>query len=224
MSLTEKRVTLICGHYGAGKTTFAINYSLYLRKQTDKDIYIADIDVVNPYFRTREHSKYLEEKNIKVIGTYLPQSAADLPAVSAEVYTIFNNKDIMGIIDLGGNATGSLSFATFRDSVDIKETEVIFVLNANRKENSTFEDALGHLIHIEATMGIKITAIVNNTHLMNETSIDDVYKGENIASEVAKEKNIPVIFSTIDKNLEKKEINSKYKLLTLEYNINTILR
>lgn len=110
----NNRVTIICGHYGAGKTTFSINYAIYLRKQTEKPIYIADLDVVNPYFRSREHAQNLKDKDIKIIGTYLPQSGSDLPAVSAEVYSIFNNKDIVGIIDMGGNSVGSLSFATFR--------------------------------------------------------------------------------------------------------------
>ena len=114
------RVTIVCGHYGVGKTTFSINYSMYIRNNTSKDIYIADLDVVNPYFRSREHSSYLEQKNIKVIGSYLPQSGADIPAVSADVYSIFEKKDIIGIIDMGGNSAGSLSFASFRDNVDIK--------------------------------------------------------------------------------------------------------
>ena len=94
--MKSKRITIICGHYGSGKTTFSINYALYLRNQTSKDIYIADLDVVNPYFRSREHFDYLKDKNIKVIGSYLPQSGADLPAVSAEVYTLFDNKNIIG--------------------------------------------------------------------------------------------------------------------------------
>lgn len=174
--MKSKRITIICGHYGSGKTTFSINYALYLRNQTSKDIYIADLDVVNPYFRSREHFDYLKDKNIKVIGSYLPQSGADLPAVSAEVYTLFDNKNIIGIVDMGGNSAGSLSFATFRDNVDIEETDIIFILNANREENSTLEFALGHFNSIETTLGLKITGIVNNTHLMNDTTIEDINK------------------------------------------------
>lgn len=122
------RVTIVCGHYGVGKTTFSINYSMYIRNYTSKNIYIADLDVVNPYFRSREHSSYLEEKNIKVIGSYLPQSGADIPAVSAEVYSIFDKKDVIGIIDMGGNSAGSLSFASFRNNVDVNETDVFLFL------------------------------------------------------------------------------------------------
>ena len=220
MSFENKRVTLICGHYGSGKTTFSINYSLYLREKTTKEIQIADLDVVNPYFRSREHEDFLNQYNIKVVGTYLKQAGADLPAVSADVYTLFNNKDIIGIVDLGGNSVGSLPFATFRDSVDISETDIFFILNANRPENSTFDLALGHLINIEATLGLKVTAIVNNTHLMNDTTIDDIYRGEDIAELVSKEKDIPVIFSTTFNKEKLKNVKTKYELFVMNYNIN----
>ena len=224
MSKYYNRVTIICGHYGAGKTTFSINYGLYIRKNTDKEIYIADLDVVNPYFRSREHSEYLKKQNIKVIGTYLPQSGADIPAVSAEVYSIFDRKDIIGIVDMGGNSAGSLSFATFRDNTDISETDVFFVLNANREENSTSEYALGHLISIEATLGLKVTAIINNTHLMNDTSFEDIEKGEMIALEVSKEKNIPVKFTCVNKDFYSRNpnITTKYDLFVMDYDIKSI--
>ncbi len=215
------RVTIVCGHYGVGKTTFSINYSMYIRNYTSKDIYIADLDVVNPYFRSREHSSYLEQKNIKVIGSYLPQSGADIPAVSADVYSIFEKKDIIGIIDMGGNSAGSLSFASFRDNVDINETDVFFVFNANRKENSTFELALGHLIDIEAVLGLKVTGIINNTHLMDDTSLDDIEKGESIAYNLSKEKNIPIKYTCVDRKFyqNNSKILTKYDLFIIDYDI-----
>ena len=215
------RVTIVCGHYGVGKTTFSINYSMYVRNHTSKDIYIADLDVVNPYFRSREHSSYLEEKNIKVIGSYLPQSGADIPAVSAEVYSIFERKDIIGIIDMGGNSVGSLSFASFRDNVDTNETDVFFVFNANRKENSTFELALAYLIDIEAVLGLKVTGIINNTHLMDYTSLDDIEKGEIIAYNLSKEKNIPIKYTCVDRKFyqNNSKILTKYDLFIIDYDI-----
>lgn len=222
--MKSKRITIICGHYGSGKTTFSINYALYLRNQTSKDIYIADLDVVNPYFRSREHFDYLKDKNIKVIGSYLPQSGADLPAVSAEVYTLFDNKNIIGIVDMGGNSAGSLSFATFRDNVDIEETDIIFILNANREENSTLEFALGHFNSIESTLGLKITGIVNNTHLMNDTTIEDINKGELISSELSKEKNISVKFTCVNMDFfdNNPNIKTKYDLFLIGYDIKTV--
>lgn len=218
------RVTIICGHYGVGKTTFSLNYSMHIRNHTSKDIYIADLDVVNPYFRSREHSSYLEQKNIKVIGSYLPQSGADIPAVSAEVYSIFNRKDIIGIIDMGGNSVGSLSFATFRDSVDVNETDIFFVMNANRKENSTFEEALGHLLNIEAVLGLKVTAIVNNTHLMDDTSLEDIEKGEIIADKLSKEKNIPIKYTCVSDKFYKNnnKIYTKHDMFIINYDIKNI--
>lgn len=219
-----KRITLICGHYGSGKTTFSINYAMHIRNNTSNGICIADLDVVNPYFRSREYSDYLENKNIKVIGSYLFQSGADLPAVSADVYSLFARKDIIGIIDMGGNSVGSLSFATFRDNVDIDETDVFFVLNANRKENSTLEYALGHLRNIEAALGLKVTAIINNTHLMYDTSIDDIKRGEEIACQLSMETNIPVKYTCLNNGfyLKNKDIKHNYDLFIIDYDIKSI--
>lgn len=221
MNFKNNRISIVCGHYGSGKTTFSINYALYMRNRTDRDIYIADLDVVNPYFRSREHCDYLKDRNIKVIGSYLPQSGADLPAVSAEVYGIFDNKNIIGIVDMGGNSAGSLPFATFRDNADIKETDIIFILNANRIENSTLDYALGHFADIEAAIGLKITSIVNNTHLMNETSVEDINKGELIASKLSKEKNVPVKFTCINMDFfdNHPNIKTKYDLFIIGYDI-----
>ena len=222
----HKRVTIICGHYGTGKTSFSINYSMYIRDNTDKEIYIADLDVVNPYFRSREHYKYLKNKNIYVIGSYLPQSGSDLPAVSADIYSIFDRKDIIGIIDMGGDYVGSLSFATFRDNVDNNETDVLFVINANRKENSTIEYTLEHLTNIEYALGLNITGIINNTHLMNYTSFEDIEKGEYIATSISKMRNIPVKFTCINKNFYENanhNIKSKYDLFVLNYDIKNAL-
>ncbi|ACN83728.1 hypothetical protein BHWA1_01249 [Brachyspira hyodysenteriae WA1] len=194
---------------------------MYIRNYTSKNIYIADLDVVNPYFRSREHSSYLEEKNIKVIGSYLPQSGADIPAVSAEVYSIFDKKDVIGIIDMGGNSAGSLSFASFRNNADVNETDVFFVFNANRKENSTFELALGYLIDIESVLGLKVTGIINNTHLMDDTSFDDIEKGEIIADKLSKEKNIPIKFTCINNKFyhNNSKIFTKYDLFIMDYDI-----
>ena len=219
-----KRITLICGHYGAGKTTFSINYAIHIKNNISNNVYIADLDVVNPYFRSREYSNYLESKDIKVIGSYLFQSGADLPAVSADVYSLFARKDVVGIIDMGGNSVGSLSFATFRDNVDIDETDVFFILNANRKENSTVEYALGHLRNIEAVLGLKVTGIINNTHLMYDTNIDDIKRGEEIAHKLSIETDIPVKFTCLDKDfyLNNKNIDHTYDLFTIDYDIKSI--
>lgn len=221
-----KRVNIITGHYGSGKTTFSVNYAMYLREKYNKEVFLADIDVVNPYFRSREHAKMLSEKGIKILGSYIKEIGSDLPAVSADVFSIFENKNILGIIDLGGNATGSLSFANFRKSVDKEETEIIFVLNANRFETATLEGALFHLNAIEYAINLKATAIVNNTHLMKETTFEDIKKGETLAKELSKIKNIPIkytaITSDIIKNYEKTAENNftkKNNLLNLDSEI-----
>lgn len=108
--------------------------------------------------------------------------------------------------------------------VDIDETDVFFVFNANRKENSTVEYALGHLRNIEATLGLKVTAIINNTHLMYDTNIDDIKRGEEIANKLSIETNIPVKFTCLDRDfyLKNTNINHNYDLFVLDYDIKSI--
>lgn len=222
--MDNKRVTILAGHYGVGKTTFSINYALYLRKESEKTIYIADLDVVNPYFRSREHRDFLSKKNIKVIGSYLNQLGSDLPAVSADVFAVFENKNALSIVDLGGNSAGSLVFGNFRDNVLEEETDLFFVINANRKENSTIEEVLGHLISIESTLNMKVTAIINNTHLMGETSIEDIKKGEVIAEKLSNEKNIPVKYSCVTSDFMKKnpDVKLRYNKFVMEFDIKNV--
>lgn len=219
--IKNKRVTIVSGHYGSGKTTFSINYGLLLRENTDKLIYIADLDIVNPYFRSRDHIDFLSKNNIKVIGSYLNQSGADLPAVSADVFTVFENKSILGIVDLGGNAVGTLVFANFRENVDEKETDLFFILNANRKETSSVEDARGHLLSIETSLNMKVTAIVNNTHLMGDTSLEDIEKGEYISQKLSEEASIAVKYTCVSRDFvnENPNLDLKYDKLILDFDI-----
>lgn len=215
------RVTIIAGHYGSGKTTFAINYGIYLSKKTNSHIYLADLDVVNPYFRSREHKEELKKYNIDLLGTYIYTKGSDLPAVSGDVFSIFANKNSLGIIDLGGNAVGAMSFGNFKDRVDKSETDLFFVLNASRLETSTLEGALEHMTKIEYTVDMKISGIIHNTHFMEYTTYNDIIEGEKLAKEVSAARNIPVIYSCVERRIYNENDNSKlnYKPFILDFDI-----
>lgn len=217
----DKRINIIAGHYGSGKTTFSINYALSLSEHTKKHIYIADLDIVNPYFRSREHKDFLSQNNIDILGTYIHDSGSDLPAVSADVFTMFSNKNSLGIVDLGGNAVGTKAFGIFKDNVDKKETNLFFVFNALRAETTTLENALFHMTSIEYSLNMKFDAIINNTHLMEYTTEDDIIEGEKMSKEISIKKNIPVIYTCLSKYvLEKyKDIETQYDIFLLDFDI-----
>lgn len=217
----HKRINIIAGHYGSGKTTFSINYALSLNESTKKHIYLADLDVVNPYFRSREYKEFLGQNNIEILGSYIYQKGSDLPAVSADVFKMFSNKDHLGIVDLGGNAVGSKAFGIFKDSVNKDETNLFFILNASRAETTTLDGALFHMTSLEYSLNMKFDAIINNTHLMEYTTIDEIKEGERLARELSVNKNIEVIYTCLSKEFveKNKDIKTEYKSFILDFDI-----
>lgn len=187
----DKRIRIITGHYGSGKTEFAINYAIKL-SDSGKKVAVADLDVVNPYFRSRECDEIFKEKNIELLGFSLKEKGMDLPAISGNVMKGFLDSSYDYIIDLGGNAAGALAFSSFRKIIDPNICDVFFVLNANRPETSDLESSLVHLYNIEGTLNMKVSGIINNTHLIWETSSDDLIKGDKLAKELSKKTGIPI--------------------------------
>lgn len=188
----DKRVRIITGHYGSGKTEFAVNYAMKLRELINDKIAIADMDVVNPYFRSREKQKELEAKDILVIGSSIEGSALDLPAVSAQVMTPMEDHTYQYIIDVGGDSVGSRALGRFTYLLEDDEYDMLMVVNANREQTSDVRGVLRHKMAIEATTKLKVTGFINNTHLVRETTIEDIIKGDILLKELSKETGIPV--------------------------------
>lgn len=197
----DKRVRIITGHYGSGKTEFAVNYAIRLRELTDEKIAIADMDVVNPYFRSREKKIELEEKDILVIGSSIEGSALDLPAVSAQVMTPMEDKSYQYIIDVGGDSVGSRALGRFTYLLDDDEYDMLMVVNANREQTSDVQGVLRHKMAIEATTKLKVTGFINNTHLVRETTIEDIKKGDALLKEVSRETGIAVRYVSAMRHL-----------------------
>lgn len=187
----DKRVRIITGHYGSGKTEFAVNYTLKLAKEGYKTA-IADLDIVNPYFRSREIEPMFLEKGIKVVASTIKSFAGDLPALSPEIYTLLQDKSYEAVIDVGGDKAGATVLGRFYNHIDPAECDIFFVLNANRPLTNTKENAIRYIRSIELSSRQKITALVNNTHLCGETSIEDILKGQELCEEVSRELSLPI--------------------------------
>jgi hypothetical protein len=179
-----KRIIIVCGHYGSGKTEFSVNLALKLAKDGFKTA-LVDMDVVNVAFRSRELKKFLIQAGVDVISTTFNSDATDLPAISAKVKSPLEDKSYHGIYDLGGNPAGTRSFVQFANLVDTNDYDLLFVLNANRPETRSCEKALTFYREIESTLGLKITKIVNNTHLISESTVKDIEKGNKVSLELS---------------------------------------
>jgi len=196
----DKRIRIIVGHYGSGKTEFSVNYAMQLSKIED-NVALADLDVVNVYFRSREKAKQMEDAGIKVISSQYGHSAnLDLPAVSAGVFGPLQDDTCHTILDVGGDSTGTRVLATFKQTIVFKGYDMFLVVNAYRQDTSTKEGVMKHIKEIQDQSGLTITGLINNTHLLRETTLEDVIKGQELVKSVSEETNIPIKYiSAIEK-------------------------
>ena len=192
-----KRIQIITGHYGSGKTEFAVNLALQLAETTE-NVALADLDIVNPYFRSYEQAKRMEDAGIRVIVTSCG-GVADIPAINPEVMSIFQQEKWTGVLDIGGDPIGARVLARFAPQLKTSEFDLLFVLNANRPETKDVESALQYMQGIEAECRQKVTGIVNNTHLCGETTAEEILKGARLAQELSERTSLPVIHHAVQR-------------------------
>ena len=192
-----KRIQIITGHYGSGKTEYAVNLALHLA-QTTENVALADMDIVNPYFRSYEQAKRLEDAGIRVIVTSCG-GVADIPAINPEVMSIFQQEKWTGVLDIGGDPIGARVLARFAPQLNPEDFDLLFVLNANRPETKDVESALQYMQGIEAECRQKVTGIVNNTHLCGETTAEEILKGARLAQQLSERTSLPVIHHAVQR-------------------------
>lgn len=188
----DKRVRLFIGHYGSGKSEVSINYVTRLREQVEGKVALADLDVVNVYFRSREKKDLMKKLGITPIDSSIETTTLDVPAISAQVMSPLYDKTISYVLDVGGDHIGGRVIGSFSDKFKPEDYDMFFVVNANREKTQTAQEVLGYIDAIEASSKLKVTGLVNNTHLLRETTIEDVLKGQEVVRQVSKVKNIPI--------------------------------
>ena len=199
--MESKRITLLAGHYGSGKTNIAVNYAFYL-KNLGKDVVVADLDIVNPYFRTRDSVDELNEAGIRLISSAFASSNVDLPALPQDVYSIFDNRSESAIMDIGGDDRGAYALGRYADFIkDENDYEMLFVFNKSRPLTPTAEDAVEIMREIEAACKIGFTAIVNNSNLGEITTPEDVLASVAEAERLSEISGLPLKMTTVTENL-----------------------
>jgi len=172
--MEHKRLTLFAGHYGSGKTNIAVNYALQLAKE-GKRVCIADLDIVNPYFRTKDSAAVLEQAGVELISPQFANSNVDLPALPAESYRLVQDKSTYGIMDIGGDDRGAYALGRFTPFIKEENNyRMAFVVNFCRPLTTTAEEALEVMREIEAACGLPFNCIVHNTNLGPETTSETV--------------------------------------------------
>ena len=196
-----KRITLLSGHYGSGKTNIAVNLARRLRA-SNENVAIADIDIVNPYFRTKDSQAELEKAGIRVISSPYAGSNVYLPALPDEVYAITDDKSVTAVVDVGGDDRGALALGRWRDAIlQEGDYEMLFVINCFRPLTATPEDAVEVMREIEIASGIPFTAVVNNSNLGDETTARDVLESGAYAANVCAISALPLKMTTVREEL-----------------------
>ncbi len=210
--MKSPRIILLVGDYGSGKTEVAVNLAFKLaaeeRQLQDgagepRRLAIADLDLVNPYFRCREAREPLEAAGVRVV---MPRSAeghqfADLPILLPEVKGLVQDRGVRAILDVGGDEVGSRVLATLAPFMPREETGFWFVVNASRPWNDEAKGVLATIARIEGASGLGVSGLVSNTHLMAETTPEHVLGGVRLAEEVAVARGVPLVLVTAMENV-----------------------
>lgn len=200
MIKNPKRITLFAGHYGSGKTNIAVNYALKL-KEMGKEVEIADLDIVNPYYRTKDSENELKNAGIRVISSEFANSNVDFPAMPGEAYSIIDNKDTCAVCDVGGDDRGAYALGRFKEGILAEDYEMYLVINKYRPLTKDVDSLKEVKEEIEAAAGIAFTAIVNNSNLGRETTPEAVLSSLDYAAEASEKLNLPVKLTTVNEPL-----------------------
>ena len=214
--MTTKRLTILCGHYGSGKTNVAVNLAFKLREQHER-VTVADLDIVNPYFRTKDSMKEFDERGIRLICSPYANSNVDIPALPQELYSVTDDKGQTVVLDIGGDDRGALALGRLAPQIKAEgDYEMLMVINRFRPLTPDVPSTLEVMREIETACGIPFTGLVNNSNLGEETTSADVLGSVAYADEVAKATGLPLVMTTVKDTLYtelKGQINNLFPLM-----------
>ena len=200
--MINKRVLLLCGHYGSGKTNIAVNLAQQIKREYPT-VTLADLDIVNPYFRSKDSAPELEEAGIRLICSRYANSNVDIPALPPDLYALTDDRQMRAIIDVGGDDRGALVLGRLVPAILLEnDYEMMMVINCYRPLTRDAASTLEVMREIETAGGIRFTALINNSNLGAETTAKDVLASMSYAEEVAAMSNLPLVMTTADVRLQ----------------------
>ena len=196
--MNNSRLKIIIGAYGSGKSEVSVNLALNMRKTNpDHKVLLADLDIVNPFYRSSDAAKVLEDNDIRLISPMYANSNVDAPVLSGEVYVIFDNDEYMGVFDIGGEDMGATILGSMKTRLDNTDAELIMAVNTRRPFTSTADEIIIMASELQEASKMKITGFINNTNILEQTTASDILEGEKILLEVQEKTGIPVVMTTV---------------------------
>ncbi|MBQ3195648.1 MAG: hypothetical protein IJB65_04185 [Clostridia bacterium] len=199
LSKFNNRIVIVCGHYGSGKTNVAVNLAK-LAAAEGRAVTIADLDVVNPYFRTADNAEELRALGIRCIVPQFANTNVDIPSIPPEFLSVFDGTDF-SVIDVGGD-DGAIALSVYKEKFEKHGYDMLYIYNACRPLTTTVEEAEQSLRDIEAMARLDFSGIVNNTNLGEETTAETVEKGVAVCKALSQKTGIPFIGNTVLKTVK----------------------
>ncbi len=214
--INMKRIRILAGHYGSGKTNIAVNMALKMKEDGYPTV-IADLDIVNPYFRTKDSLERLENTGIKLISSEYANSNVDIPAIPQEMYSVIDDKEHYYVVDLGGDDRGAYALGRYADKIkEESDYDFYFVFNMFRPLTPDAESALEVMREIENACNMKFTAIINNSNIGELTEETHILTSAQESDKLSLSTGIPVAFTSVDMKLLPQFQNYKGNLFPLE--------
>jgi len=199
-----KRVNIFAGHYGSGKTNIAVSFAKKLA-QEGKKVVVCDLDIVNPYYRTKDSEDDLNAHGIELLSSPFASSNVDLPALPSAFYRIVEEKSSYFILDVGGDDRGALALGRYTPGIlEENNYENYFVVNFLRPLSRDAKTATEVMAEIVQASGIPFTAIANNTNLGAETTPEIIKNGYEEAKILSSLCGLPIAFNSVEKSLADK--------------------
>ena len=196
-----KRLTILCGHYGSGKTNVAVNIAAELKQSRDT-VTVADLDIVNPYFRTKDSESFFAEQGIRLICSPYANSNVDIPALPQEMYAITDDRSMTAVLDIGGDDRGALVLGRLAPKILAEnDYEMLMVINCYRPLTRDAASTMEVMREIEYAGGIRFTGLVNNSNLGASTTAEDILASREYAEEVANLSGLPVVMTSVRQDL-----------------------
>jgi len=196
-----KRITILCGHYGSGKTNVAVNIAAELKKSHDT-VTVADLDIVNPYFRTKDSAAFFEKQGIRLICSLYANSNVDIPALPQEMYAVTDDRSMKAVLDIGGDDRGALVLGRLAPKILVEnDYDMLMVMNCYRPLTRDAASTLEVMREIEFAGGIRFTGLINNSNLGVQTTVEDVLASREYAEEVSGLAGLPVVMTSVRQEL-----------------------
>ena len=196
-----KRLTLLCGHYGSGKTNVAVNLAIYMKKQYN-NLVVADLDIVNPYFRTKDSLDDFKKHGIELICSEYANTNVDIPALPADMYRLTTDKSLTAVIDVGGDDRGAYALGRLVPEIKAEGNyEMLMVINGYRPLTPDAASTIEVMREIETACKLEFTGLVNNSNVGELTTAEYVLNSMDYASEVSKQSGLPIVMTTVKADL-----------------------